>query len=601
MKPKLLCLALVLSGGLLWLCNFARADTTVAKPATENYHNDHYGFQFTVPQGWTVTETNFEAAHYYYVVFLTINSRRPDSAGREPWVSTNAMAYYENTNLRQVKPGEAYISIGFCEGPFGGGMQSNSVAEDLIPVLGTNRLATSWNPKLAELNLDFFKRGHFWDIASYAREPVTLEASNGVMSLLKSFQFVDVPVRNIAWAESLAWEQLPENIRGFDHWPVTDNLGWRPFSGRNTVVVEETNSVYSVQFTLTGLGMWNYEVASDGTVQAGPAEAYIVRSSSSSAPSDLPGHTSGKINAYWTDPYVETTDALGKTATTRFDGGPADVTGGVHASYDAFSPTPQLIGLHVSLGGKLIKTLGPYVACYPSYGPAVNDDGSAALLVWTDASKTNSQVIVLNTNGEIRFQTDCGRDIWSPIVAPDGAGVLLRPNGGPNQNTFMWYTEKGKVYSIDVSYNPEFIGWIPQTHEALFSTDIGFESDYQLIDWDTGKRLWSIPGYGERAFGIAVTPTLVIFSAPETYAGGAWRNVNQSLLQSGEEWVRNFYAVNVANGKTVACWHGQFPHRWYDTDRDHFARIGDKLYYVTADEFTEINIGDIMAKKNGWQ
>jgi len=122
-----------------------------------------------------------------------------------------------------------------------------------------------------------------------------------------------------------------------------------------------------------------------------------------------------------------------------------------------------------------------------------------------------------------------------------------------------------------------------------------------LIDWDTGKQLWNIDSPGERALGITVTPALIMLCVDEPYPTGAWHEVNRSLLQSGNEWVRTFYAVNVVDGKFVARWRGQFPHRWFDLDYDHFSRIGDKLYYVTADEFTEINIGDIMAKKNGWQ
>ena len=39
--------------------------------------------------------------------------------------------------------------------------------------------------------------------------------------------------------------------------------------------------------------------------------------------------------------------------------------------------------------------------------------------------QVHAQVITLNTNGRVRFKTDCGPAVGSPIVAPDGAGNCL--------------------------------------------------------------------------------------------------------------------------------------------------------------------------------
>ena len=578
--------------------------TLLAQPVGQIYRNTNYGFQFAVPEGWTVTETNFEVFHYNDV-FLTVNNRRPGLTLQEQWTSKGT-EFGGKIVLKEMQPGEAYISIGYFDGPGGRTMRSDGVANDLLPLLKTNRIVESSERELSELDLFFFKRGHSWHISSYLREPVDATTRNQVLSFLNSFQFNEAPVSNAAWAENLAWEQLPENIRKFANWPVSDNAGFRPYNGRDSVFVEKIGSDYNVQFTLSGLGSWAYMVATDGKVKNGTLSVDVVSPPSSQIPYDLPGQNLGKINTYWVDPYVEASEIFGKTTITRFDSDDKTKPPTVGAPdrrpvYEQYNPKPGWIGLQIHVDGKPMKTIGPYLPCYPDYEPVLNDDGSAALLVWRDESKTVAQIIAFNTNGEVRFQTDCGPEVFSPIVAQDGSGVLVRPNGDTNVNSFMWFTEKGKGNSIDVSPNPEFIGWIPGTYKSLFSTSLGFQCSYRLIDWHSGKKLWEIPGFGERALGIALTPTLVILAADEPYPTGVWDKVDESLLQSGKEWIRVFYAVSVEDGKIIASWRGQFPHRWFATDHDHFSRKGERLFYVTADEFTEINVDDILAKRNGWQ
>ncbi|HEV2454605.1 MAG TPA: hypothetical protein VGY98_10100, partial [Verrucomicrobiae bacterium] len=93
----------------------------------------------------------------------------------------------------------------------------------------------------------------------------------------------------------------------------------------------------------------------------------------------------------------------------------------------------------------------------------------------------------------------------------------------------------------------------------------------------------------------------ILFSVAEPYPSGTWHEVNESLFQSGKEWIRTFYAVDAGDGKLIARWPGQFPHRYAGRLRDHFLQLGDELYYVTTDEFSEINLDDIRAKRNGWE
>src|ERR1700722_9321977 len=106
MKPKLLlCLALVLNGQF----NPAFADENAAKenPPTSSagqmFRSTNYGFEFSVPQGWTARETNFFIAHYSDG-FLTVNSQRPNLILSSGWGDSKPLS-------QQMQPGEVYISM----------------------------------------------------------------------------------------------------------------------------------------------------------------------------------------------------------------------------------------------------------------------------------------------------------------------------------------------------------------------------------------------------------------------------------------------------------------------------------------------------------
>ena len=251
-----------------------------------------------------------------------------------------------------------------------------------------------------------------------------------------------------------------------------------------------------------------------------------------------------------------------------------------HAFIHQYHPKPGWIALDIYVHGKLANTVGAFLQ-YQGRDVELNEDGSTALTVWKDESHTVTQVITTDTNGIIRFRVDGD----SSIVAPGGA--LLHPDTRPN-----------------LGPNPRSIGWIPATHQSLFSTSIGFEYRYQLIDWDTGKSLWDIlcPGTGKaQALSVGFTPKLVIFAVAELYKPGPWRGAEWTLGNSGKEWIRTFYAVNVQDGSLAARWQAHYPQRLAGEDRDHFLSLGDKLFYVTANEVVELNPEDIISKKNGWQ
>ena len=604
-----------------------------AQPTGQTYRNTNYGFQFSVPAGWTVRETGFYIAHYSSV-FLTVNNQRPGLEIRDWPTGKNSWGFGAETTFQQMQPGEVYVSFGYSDGPGPDGMQPDTVATDLRSLLAGKAITPSSQPGLSPLNVGFFKRGHRWAISACLKEPVTEENRAKVLSMLQSFEFLDAPVGNPGWAESLAWAELPENIRApvkWRDWPVANSVQEDSASsqmGRLTVVVRKTGSGYSVKFIWQAVGAWEYLVSADGKVtQPEPAVLYPLSLPRAELPFDLPGASPGRVNAYWLAPRVQASTAFGKTTVTWFAedgsvrrqaldvhgarsghgfvsvGGPPHTMEGVNEDWrivphppgsgpldghiaatpdsrvvlDQFSSKAGWASLGIYVHGQRVNSLGPFMPCYPSADAVLNDDGSAAWLVWQDEAKTNAQVVVLNTNGVVQFRADCGHPVWSPIVAPNGAGVLLRPNTGAaaDRNTFMWFTARGKEQALDISPNPECAGWIPESRKALFCTSLGSEPRrWQLIDWDTGKRLWDIASPGAGQFlALGLTPTLVIFAMAEPYG--------PSQSDSGKVQIRTFFAVKVQDGSLAARWQGPLAHRVLDAGTEGFLRLGSRVFYIT--------------------
>ncbi len=659
MKSELiLCPALLLSGGfnLVFTDGNAANQNRPVSPAGQIYRSSNSGFQFYVPDGWTARETAFYIAHYSRV-FLTVNSQRPELEIRDWPTGENTIEFGPKTTFQQMQPGEVYVSFGYAGGPFSETMRLDTVGDDFHALLATNRISTSSQAGLSRLNLCFFKRGYLWAISAYLRDPVTEENRRKVTAMLEGFQFADGPVGNAAWAESLAWKELPEQIQFANDWlaawPVVDLQGEQSASatcGPRMVVVKRAGSAFSVEFILKDIDIWEYSVSADGKVQSKPPVVHAVGVPPSELPSDLPGDSKGMVNAYWADPYVQASKVRGKTMVTWFakDGsikrhaavsgiqpGFVDIVGrggtirGVNEDWQISLPREPtepglsgyitstsdsrvffherhpkqgLISLDIYIHGKLANTVGPFFQ-YLANDIALNEDGSAGLLIWKNGSRTNAQIVTLNTNGSIRFRVNCGAPVTSLIVAPGGMGALLRPDtGGSNHNTFMWFTEQGKLRSMDVGPNPECVGWIPGSRKSLFWTSLGNEAKrYQLIDWDIGKGLWDIPSPGDgQVLAIGLTSNLIIFTVALPYQP-APPSADGTLPDSGKEWIRTFYAVAVQDGSLVARWQAQFPHRSLDGGREHFLQLGDKLFYVTTNDFTELNLEDISSKKHGWR
>lgn len=660
--------ALILSGmnNTLIAVGMAEETNSPPPPGTQLCRSSHYGFQLAVPVGWTARETDFYVAHYSRI-FFTVNSLRPGLEIRDWPRGGSTQEFGGKAAFEQMRPGEVYISICYIGNPGPESVRPDTAGGDLLPMLETNTISSSGQPGLSGLDLTFFKRAHRWEISACLRHPVAEENRRKVIAMLQSFRFADAPVGNASWAESLAWAQLPEQIRGGNlgpspmamyeapGWPVVELDAERTAHatfGSRTVVGSRTGSGFLIKFILQNVGVWEYLVSEEGKVQAKPPVVCAVGPPTSELPTDLPGESQGKLNEHWVAPRVLASGFNITPTVTWFadDGsikrhvrasepeaesgfveiaGPPETIRGINENWEVSLPRqptdPALAGyitgvpdsrvfvhqrhpkqglieLDVYLNGKLASAVGPFLQ-YLGNGVELNEDGSAGLLIWKDESKSTAQIVTVNTNGSVRLRVDCGAAVCSLIIAPGGEGALVHPNtGGSDQNAFVWFTEAGKVRSMHLSPNPYCVGWIPGTRRSLFSTCLG-DDDYhfQLIDWETGKQLWNFasPAGGRRPLAIGLTRALVILCVAQPYpvAGPATGDILPDL---GEQWLRTFYAFDVQDGNLVSQWQAQFPHRSLETSREHFLRLADKLFYVTAAEVTELNLEDIRSKKHGW-
>jgi hypothetical protein len=229
------------------------------------YRSTNQGFHLDAPQGWAITETNFEVFHYNDV-FLTINSQRPRLALQKVETGLGEYEFGPRVVRQLMYPGEIYMSFSVFNGPGPATIGPDAVTHDLLPLLATNAVSASGEPDLSKMDLRFFKRGRWWDIAVYMRGPITRMNRRNVMATLRSVRFDDAPVSGTPWAESLAWQQLPEGVRASHTWPVAE---YGEF-GSNTVRVETAPAGYSVKLAAMGDGAWSYLVFEDGRVSAVP-------------------------------------------------------------------------------------------------------------------------------------------------------------------------------------------------------------------------------------------------------------------------------------------------------------------------------------------
>ncbi len=268
-----------------------------------------------------------------------------------------------------------------------------------------------------------------------------------------------------------------------------------------------------------------------------------------------------------------------------------------------YHPSPGRVAADIYLHGQRVNTIGPFATHRIGSTVHLGADGSGALVVCGNEARTNAQVLAWDTNGVLKLRVECALGSGAAIPAPNGRGALTSwADGGTNVNTYTWHTAQGKPRAMDINFNPHFCGWIPATSQSLFSVTLGPDSpSYRLIDWDAGQIRWEIPCPGNgHPLAVECLPDMILFAVAEPYKPGAWSGSGWIFQLAKKDWIRCFYAVNPSDGSVLARWQPTYPYRYSDM-RQSFLRLRDKVYYLTPKEFVEINPGDILAKKNGWQ
>jgi len=239
-----------------------------------------------------------------------------------------------------------------------------------------------------------------------------------------------------------------------------------------------------------------------------------------------------------------------------------------------FHPVEGQIAVDVYVSGKHVSTIGPYQR-YKGRDVQLGDDGSVALLIHRDEpdGRPMPGVVVAGPDGNLRFQADCLDQLDSPIPSLGGTGVLLRMNAGEKtQNVFVFYRKAGKVCSFDVGPNALFLAWIPGTEQALFSTSIGHEYRYELVNYSTGKTIWEIP-QPVRSYPSVCCSVMVV--------------ENQVLLGGIE-----YAVIDVSSGSVIGRWAPDVP----ASRATRFARWDRRLFIVSDNQFGEFTVDDLLKR-----
>jgi len=265
-----------------------------------------------------------------------------------------------------------------------------------------------------------------------------------------------------------------------------------------------------------------------------------------------------------------------------------------------FCPRGGEIALEIYVHGQATPTIGPFTQ-YLGRSEELGEDGSTAMLVWKDDDEKIPQLVVTDSSGKLSFRIDCEATDRSPMPGPDGVGAIVPERGASaHRDWYAWYTREGKARTLELSQQPYVIAWLPGTQRSLCFTTIGYDRRFEMIDWETGRKIWDVPCPGGFVLASGTTPKLLILSVAELYKGGPWAGDGRVLENGRTEFIRAFYALNVDDGGVVARWQAKYPSRWSGQDRDSFLRLGQKLYFMTMDEVIEMREDDILLGKGGW-
>jgi len=256
-----------------------------------------------------------------------------------------------------------------------------------------------------------------------------------------------------------------------------------------------------------------------------------------------------------------------------------------------YDPVPGQLAVDIYVMGKRVSSLG----VFPNYrGEFVRlaDHGCLALLTTSSNAPVADapRVVVTGPDGQLRFQVQCDKPARSPEVAPGGTGVLVTPNDGSSTN-FESYSPTGKVSSFGVGPNGHFLAWLDDNWKALFETSIAYDESFRAVDCATGTTVWqaALPHVGHSVFGgLALHGGCLVISLFE-YVDSGGHSVP----------MRTLYAFDPRTGRLLGEWRPNYCSD-FKLGRGELVSLGQHLYLIGDEEFSELSLSDIAQHRNGW-
>jgi hypothetical protein len=178
-------------------------------------------------------------------------------------------------------------------------------------------------------------------------------------------------------------------------------------------------------------------------------------------------------------------------------------------------------------------------------------------------------------------------------------------------NGNMCFFTSGRITKIEPKPNGHVLGWVDGSKRMIMATGLGDEYTYHLLDWSTGKLVWSIEDPLEYTpmfarHGMAISKDYLILSGLAIRESIAHGPVIPNDLKGT---VRMLAAIDIKKGKLAAKWYEPvFSGKWQiATGLPPMPSSGGaliwykgKLYHMTGDQFSEIDFNEIKNFENGW-
>jgi hypothetical protein len=239
--------------------------------------------------------------------------------------------------------------------------------------------------------------------------------------------------------------------------------------------------------------------------------------------------------------------------------------------------------------GLLVTTLGPFTRGMGNPELYLDEDGHLALV---DHSGAKGRVSLLV------FDVGKGPLLEVPLEEPfrvlgcNSSGLLV---GKFDEREPIRYFSKGGAHSNFVIPGHRFLGWAASDDVALFSYPAGGEK-LILVSCRAGQTLWERDFSSARrvtgSWRVAFVDSLVIAASIE---------VDPMRFQDRRpsEPYHQLRALSLSDGSTVAVWHTNTREPFFSYEA-RFVYVRGRLYWVTGNDFCEIEVNDIVHGKYGW-